>query len=530
MHSQPGGPVKFAPVRRFWYTRGEMKKPPPLLLPRLALALVIAAYVALAVASSFADRLGWAPDEPAHFIYIREIGSGFRLPGLAHQVTPAIFTADGREVHISHEAHQPPLYYVLAAVPYFAATSLGAGTDTVWRILRLFTVLFGVGWVYVLYRLSREFLGRNRYAAVLAAACVALLPSSTYIGGVVNNDALTALVVTTALWLILRSLRRGKISRRAGLEIGIVSGLAMLTKAQGVFLPAVAAAAGLLIAGRKDWRTSVPTLTNTAIAILTALAVSSIWFVRNWYVFGSPVIQSLYNPVLARSVLHVLIITDQLFKYFWTPFWLIRQFVNDATYAVAILCFCAVVLVGLVAHFMACRRTGAGEIVCRFDAWLVLALPGILTYVSLIRHILLVDKLALSQGRLLLPAAGLFGIAVVVGLGALVRRPRLRSALGVLLVLGLIVANLVVLRAVVAYNRIYRPPPEMSLEDMKGRLEGYASAPCSYCCSSPAPDARLGSVTVNVLPSPSLVSTATVPPCSSTISLTMESPRPVPPS
>jgi 4-amino-4-deoxy-L-arabinose transferase-like glycosyltransferase len=290
---------------------------------------------------------------------------------------------------------------------------------------------------------------------VLAAACVGLLPSATYIGGVVNNDALGALVFTAALWLIFKSVRRAEIRQKAAVEIGVVCGLAALTKSQGLFLPPILAAAALLIARRNGWKASSPTLANAAMAIVIAILISSVWFARNWLVFGSPMIQSLYNPGPGWSLPAVLLITDQLFKCFWTPYWLIAVFVNGMLYTRMLVALCFVVIVGVAVNLRANRNLRGAGLDRRLDAWALLAFPALLIYIFLVRHTLLVDKGALQQGRLLLPAAGLFGIAMVVGLGAFIKRPAFRVVGGISLALGLILANIAVVRAIAAFYRIY---------------------------------------------------------------------------
>ncbi|MBI2843442.1 MAG: glycosyltransferase family 39 protein [Armatimonadetes bacterium] len=424
-----------------------MKGPRRELLPKLALAAVIAAYVVLAGASSLATRLKYGPDEPAHFVYVHEIAR-FRMPTLSHEVTPNALTRR------SHEAHQPPLYYILSAVPYAIASKLGAGVDLTWRILRLCTIIFGAGWIYFLYRLAREFVGGSRYRAVLAAACVGLLPSSVYIGGVVNNDALSAVVFTAAMWLIVRTIRRSEVTLRDAVLIGIISGLAILTKAQGLFLLPTAVVSGLLIV-RRSRHSAATTFINTGIALVTALGIGGIWFIRNIVVFGSPLIQSLYNPGPGWSLSAVAIVTQQLFNFFWTPFWLLNVFVDSSCYfrMLFALCFLAVAGVGL--HLAASQKGERRSLADRIEAWALLALPAILIYLFLLRHTLVVDKGALQQGRLLLPAAGLLGASIVVGFGAFLRIPLLRAALGVLTVLGLVFADITVVRAIVAFYRIY---------------------------------------------------------------------------
>ena len=462
---------QFARNGLFWYTQGRMKKPGLETRPRLALAALITAYVGLSIASSFATRMPRGPDEPAHFIYVRSIGSHLALPILSHQETGS--TDDWSDeryerrqpLRASHEAHQPPLYYILAAVPYYIASSLGADTDTSWRVLRIFTVLFGAGWIYFLYRLSREFLGGRRYSAVLSAACVGLLPSAVYIGGVVNNDMLGCLLFTAALWLIFKSVRRGEINWRSAVEMGVVMGLAVLTKAQGIFLLPVVAVAALVIGRRKGWSQSGPTLANGAAALLAAMLVSSPWFIRNWHVYGSPMIQSLYNPWtsslyglgLEGWTAAVNLVTGELFKYFWTPFWLVKYSVDDGLYAGSLLAVCLVIAAGAVAHLLLHRKSRTGDLTSRADAWGLLALPVLLIYIFLFRHTLVVDRGALQQGRLLLPAAGLLGVSTVAGLGSFFRRPSIRTALGILLVIALLAANIAVLRSIVEFYRVVEP-------------------------------------------------------------------------
>src|SRR5437763_6235850 len=78
-----------------------------------ALAMLLAAYLALATAHNIATPVGVSPDELGHAEYIHYV--------VAHH-RPPIFGPKG----LVYEAHQPPLYYVLAA-PVWAAA--GSGTE-----------------------------------------------------------------------------------------------------------------------------------------------------------------------------------------------------------------------------------------------------------------------------------------------------------------------------------------------------------------------------------------------------------------
>lgn len=416
------------------------------LLPRISLAALLAAYFALAVASSFVTRLRYGPDEPAHFVYVREIATHFRMPELAHRITPDISS------RASHEAHQPPLYYALAAMPYAVARGLGADTDAIWRILRIFTALIGAAWVYCLYRFAREVFGQRRCAAVLAAACVGLLPSAVYIGGVVNNDALGNATFAAAMWLMLKCVRRDAIGRKDALAIGLVCGLAMLAKPQGVFVLPTVVAASLVIRWHSG-RVAQASLVNAGLAIAVALVLASPWFIRNQITYGSPVLQSLYNPGPGWSLSAVWFATVHLFRFFWTPYWLVAPFVKGDIYTRLLLAFCLVSAVGVAARIR--RREPDCGLEGRADIWALMALPTVLIYVFLLRHTLVVDMGALQQGRLLLPAAGIVGAGIVAGLGALIPLAKPRAALGALLAVGLIAANIAVIQTIARFYRVY---------------------------------------------------------------------------
>lgn len=460
----------------------DMQKPRKNLFPKLAVVLLIATYIALSTASAFTTRLRYGPDEPAHFIYIREIGQYMRLPLLTHEETHVI------SLHKSHEAHQPPLYYMLAAVPFAISRALGADINTTWMVLRLFTVLLGACWVYFLYRLSGEVLGDKPYAAVLSAACVALLPLSTYTASVVNNDIAIALFFTIALWLMIKAIKNGSIDRKAGISIGVAIGLAILTKAQGLLLLPILAVAVIIIGFKKGWEISRQSIINSVITLLIASLVSFIWFFRNWYVYKSFITQTLHNPLVSSAttlgisdwIAVVWLATNHLFLYLWTPFWLLSDMVNPEKMSRLLLALCLVVFLGVIVHIRISRGSKLTELEGRADVWAFLLMPWLVIYVSWFRHTLLIDKGASERGSLFLPAAIILGLAMVVGLRALIERPvtsvvirlvgllkrgkqleyklikNITSAiLGLLLFLALVAANIAVLKAIGLYYELH---------------------------------------------------------------------------
>src|SRR5258708_2550539 len=81
-------------------------------MARKALLLILALYLGLAAAYAAVTPFGRAPDETAHALYVQHLVREHTLPVLR------------RTPRDAYEYHQPPLYYLLAA-PFWAAASPG---------------------------------------------------------------------------------------------------------------------------------------------------------------------------------------------------------------------------------------------------------------------------------------------------------------------------------------------------------------------------------------------------------------------
>ena len=423
------------------------------------MAAILAVFLLLSVITSYSTRLKYGPDEPAHYIYVRSIAQDFAFPELSHEITPTEDSAS------THQAQHPPLYYALAAIPYFAFDHLGADGDAIWRVLRLFTILIGLGWIYFTYRLAREFFPHDDLAVLTTTGLVALMPGGTYTCGVINNDAQIALTCTCALWMMLIALRRNEMSLRLAVWLGVVIGLAILTKAQGLTLIPTLVVAAVVIAKRNSWKGSGVIAGRTAIALGVAAAVSGWWFVRNIIVYGEPIVQSLYNPAVNTDPISLVAqplvllpmltqISKQFLMCFWTPFWLIKPFVNEDIYFRLLL---ALSFLGVIGTLMCMARPRPEHNNrCLAASYLVPLLPGVLIYVMVIYQTLFVDRGLFQQGRLLLPVAGVLAIWLVGGLRRLVPQKAAVCVFATLLA-GALIGNVFTIRLIRMFYRVVEP-------------------------------------------------------------------------
>lgn len=272
-----------------------------------ALGAVLLVYLALAGAYALRTPDWQAPDEPAHYNYVRQIVEDGGLPVLDwgdwNQPYQDALTAAGFDPALTecaappedtpcpgldtvqYEDHQPPLYYLLQA-PVYALT----GGDL--TAMRLWSALMGAGAALCAWGTLRLALWRWPVMALAGAAFVAFLPQRLSIMGSVSNDALAELIAGLTLWAAMVYLG----NRRDGAQpvpadrlhpavLGVLIGLALVTKTTIYFLAGIAVLAVLLRAHRERW--IAPQLVrHLAWALVPALIIGGVWWLRNLSVYG----------------------------------------------------------------------------------------------------------------------------------------------------------------------------------------------------------------------------------------------------
>ncbi len=258
----------------------------------------VAAY--LVIAGQYAARTpDWqAPDEPAHYNYVRQIADDRALPVLEpgdwqqdyqDTLTTTGFHPDllDRLDTVQYEDHQPPLYYLLQ-------TPLYALTDGDLRMMRLFSVLLGAGVVLCTWAVLWTAFPRWPCMALTGAGFVAFLPQHLAILGSVSNDALAELVAALTVLVVVvylgnsRGMAQSSESQArhiSPLVLGLLAGAAMLTKTTIYFLGGIVVLAVLLRWRRERWplRTGAAHL---AAVIVPALLLGGLWWGRNLSVYG----------------------------------------------------------------------------------------------------------------------------------------------------------------------------------------------------------------------------------------------------
>ena len=284
------------------------------------IGLIVAAFVALGVVYSVVTPIFEASDELWHYPFVRHLAQGHGLP-----VQDPANVGPWRQ-----EGSQPPLYYALGALATFWIEAddlprinpharigdplpLGnknmvvhspeesfpwRGTALAVHLIRLLSVLMGAATVFLVYRIALELFPERRALALGAAAIAAFTPMFLFIAGSVNNDNLVTPLCSLALLLIIRLVRNLQFAIRDWALLGLVLGLAALSKVSALGLFPLAALAIALAAWRRHpplqpsphaARARVGAFLRGCLVVFgLAGLVAGWWYLRNLLLYGEP--------------------------------------------------------------------------------------------------------------------------------------------------------------------------------------------------------------------------------------------------
>ena len=279
---------------------------------------ILGLFMLLCVVNNIALPMFEASDEAAHFAYADFWARERRLPHLRQEVP-------------SHEAFQPPLYYMALApiVGLFDRSNLAEisqlnpdwfdrelnadyvsvqqlhlhgpaekfpyqGAVLAVRVARLFSSFLGAATVWLVFLIAQLALrGRTHAvtASYLAAALTAFNPKFIHISSIVSNDIAVTLAATLACWWMLRMVGRWQVTGGRGeawqwFVLGGLIGMAGLCKIQA-FALVVPAGVLWLFAVRQSAIRNTQSLIPYLMALIIGFALlSAWWFGLNWVRYG----------------------------------------------------------------------------------------------------------------------------------------------------------------------------------------------------------------------------------------------------
>ncbi|MCX7839020.1 MAG: glycosyltransferase family 39 protein [Anaerolineae bacterium] len=247
--------------------------------------LICAIYLVLACAYAILVPPWESPDEPAHYLYVKQLAERARPPLQPTVQQKDYFCRDYAFISSNYEWYQPAVGYLPAAIIYKTLALLAPHSlphtipplnpqfcidpfthhnlfihlnlkmFEIWKtewgllIIRLFLSLLGLIVIYAAYRIGNV-CDRQNWLGIGAAGWVAFLPQFTFINASVRSDTLTNTVAALVLlFAVLMQLPRANTSRLA-LAIGFLLGVGLLCKYTFVYILPVGLIAIILTSPR----------------------------------------------------------------------------------------------------------------------------------------------------------------------------------------------------------------------------------------------------------------------------------------
>lgn len=260
-----------------------------------------------------------APDERQHANYVSGLlqGNGF----------PVLKPGDPN-LYESYQAHQPPLYYVLAAgwckvTGSDPSSSNGFAFRFLNTLIGLVTMVgigFGAWW------------GFGKRSLALAAPAVMLMPMVVALHSAASNDPLLYCLCTWTIALLALVLRTGWVPKTC-LWIGVLTGLAFLTKTTSLALVPVI---GFALAASVREETRKPNLAAIGMVCGVPLLIAGGWWVRNMSLYGDPFAMTAFKAAFTGSPQAQNFIDAFGAKEYWLNWvlwWTARSFIGTFGYS-----------------------------------------------------------------------------------------------------------------------------------------------------------------------------------------------------
>ena len=211
-------------------------------------------------------------DWSGHVEYIRYMASSWQTP----------IATEGCEMF------QPPFYYFLSAIIYKLFGGAAAEPGSL-KAVQMMGTISGVANACFAWLILRKLFQKNHLIQLLGFSVVAFLPMCFYMNPLISNEIFSGSIISLAIYLLIRYGFEKQIKIQHALTLGIVVGLALLSKytAAFIFLTTATVLAIRVLMNPSTRRREIAAL---AIFLIVVSALSGWLYIRNVIRFHDPFI------------------------------------------------------------------------------------------------------------------------------------------------------------------------------------------------------------------------------------------------
>jgi hypothetical protein len=264
------------------------------------------------------DSMGF--DADAHLYYVEYILNNRSIP-LANE---------------GWQTHQPPLFYLVSALVMSLSRMFFAESRALYS-LKLIPFLCGVGQICLAYFAARMVFPNSKAKQSLSVVITALIPMNIYISSYLSNETLSAFLISLAIFITILILNSNYHSPKLYCVLGLVIGLAILTKITALtVLPVVFLV--LLYKLFSEEKCSITRLgKGLGLMFLVIIVVAGWFYARNWMHFGKIFVTgwdySLVSPWWQDPGFHTYKYFCQFGKVFTVPYFAGTYSLFDSLYS-----------------------------------------------------------------------------------------------------------------------------------------------------------------------------------------------------
>jgi hypothetical protein len=183
----------------------------------------------------------------------------------------------------------PPFFYLLSA-GFLQGIGSFFSWDNLSPYLKIIPFLCGMGNIWVSYSLLRLVFPADRARILGGVTLAGFLPMNIYISAYVGNEPLHAFLIGLSLLACVRILRSPDVGFRPMIVLGVLLGLALLTKVTAFAVASVTTLFLLHKLLRVFPSRPGRVATRSVVFLLTLTAVAAWYYVRNVIHFSTPII------------------------------------------------------------------------------------------------------------------------------------------------------------------------------------------------------------------------------------------------
>lgn len=238
-------------------------------VPFITLLCISVTWIALFVVKFTAITVGTGFDAPAHLEYIAYIFDNNRIP----------LATEGWSFY------HPPLFYILSAL-LSKLVCLNVWADPQGGHLKLIPFASGLGNIWLAYALARRLFGDEHIKVLMIVLAAAIIPMNIYIAAYVSNESLHAVLISACLLLAVRLLCDRESTPRRLAALGLLCGLALLTKYTAILVVPVICAFVFWKLTAIENKCGIRLLLPAGLTLSLILGISGWFYARNVILYG----------------------------------------------------------------------------------------------------------------------------------------------------------------------------------------------------------------------------------------------------